>query len=202
MAPAHTALGAVTGLDTKSPDGHATVTVHEDANDNARAALVVGRHIYRLSQIDKLKTSASLVDVKWSPDSQVVSLNVSDGGAVGDFHAMIYRLHGKDAPAFVDIEPLLAPYLRHFSHCDGGPEINYVAAAWPAGGRQAAILASVPGHSLCRNMGDYKAFILDTRTWRIVKIIPQRQIPKTWTPARYNITIPGLTLPVVLASQP
>jgi len=199
-APAQTAFSTVPDRAIKSPDGHATVSIRSDADDNASVNLVVGGRSHVLRQVEKFGTVAALIDATWSPNSQIFSINVSDAGAVGGWHAMIYRLRSNDTPTFVDIERILAPHLRHFSHCDGGPEINYVAAAWPAGGHEVAILASVADHSLCQNMGDYKAFILDTRTWRIIKIIPQAHVPKSWTPAGYSIPKSGPAPRAVLAS--
>ena len=182
---AQTACSEVDDRDINSPDGRSVLAVHTAAEGTPTDGdldiwLSTRGNQHHLKQVESLATVAALTDAVWAPDSQRFAVTVSDAGAVGMWHTYVYRLKGAKARGFTDVEPLLKARLRHFSHCDGGPEINDYAAAWLHHGRQLAVIAEVAPHSVCRDMGDERGFVVDVRTWRVVRVVPETKIPTSW----------------------
>lgn len=180
QAHGQTAFSVVSDRDITSPDGRAVLAIHSTPDDDLAIWLSSHGHRHVLRHVENIITVAALTGATWSPDSRRFAVTASDTGGVGAWHVFVYRLNGTKAPLFTDVDALLAPRLRHFSHCDGGPEINYYAAAWLHHGRQLAVIAQVANHSLCRDMGKEKAFVLDTHTWQVVRVVPEKSIPKSW----------------------
>lgn len=165
----------VPDLDLRSPDGHANVAIHN--GEEPFVTFSGHKYILKETQIGALPGG---LDPRWSPDSRLLVVNASDGGWQGSWHALTYEIRNAAQPHFIDIEHILMPYIEHYAHCDAGELPNLQEVDWLRGGRQMVILASVIPSSECRNMGNYKAFILNTSSWKVVRIVPQKRVPKRW----------------------
>ena len=134
-----------------------------------------------ITQLDNLMPNPSLMEVLWSPDSGSFIINVSDGGLVGSWETYFYRIDQHGKPVSRDIEGLVRPVANSFQQCDPCEEVNIgTAAAWINNGRELLVIAQVPPHSSCRNMGDILGFRISVASWRIIERIPEDRLRAEW----------------------
>lgn len=173
------ALRETHNVDDPAPDRSSYVALRGDEVPY----VVIGQTSYGLKGLDKIYEQGgneSLTHVMWAPNSRVFAINVSDGSAVGGWHSIIYRITGGGAPTAMDVGEILSVQLRGFAQCGDDSYANVQTVAWLGEGPRAAILASVPDHSICSNMGDYKGFIIDTGSGKIISWLSRPQVPQSW----------------------
>jgi hypothetical protein len=154
---AETAPGAVV-----SPDRRTRLRIVEDANEVAALLERAGR----ARRVDAFVDPA-LTEVVWSPDGRRVALNVSDGGLVGTWDAVVLRLDDGDAPArpVLDTDAVRAR-VHDLPHCDGDEVANLGVVGF-TGPDQLLLAAEVPPHSSCRNLGEVRLLRVDLADGRM-----------------------------------
>ena len=94
-------------------------------------------------------------EVAWSPDSSAFFVTYSDGGAVGTFHVLIYRV---DDTGVHKSEPVPNGRKLLKPNCINKEFPNVGAIQWGENSSTLIIAVEVPPHSSCVDMGTFKAF--------------------------------------------
>ncbi|MBI3661558.1 MAG: hypothetical protein HY234_00690 [Acidobacteria bacterium] len=108
-------------------------------------------------------------EVAWAPDSKAFFVTYSDGGAVGNFHVVIYYL-GKDGLS--DIEPtaqVMSDYLSRPRTCFDDEEPNIAAIAWRGDSSHILLAAETLPHSNCEEMGTFRAYKVELPSGKIIR---------------------------------
>jgi hypothetical protein len=111
-----------------------------------------------------------LTEVLWAPSSRAFVITASDGGLVGTWHAHFYLVDAAGRPIKRDLASLISEAERPFAHCDGGEDVNIGAAGWLRDSRELLVVAEVPPHSYCANLGALRGFLIDVTTWKLQRI--------------------------------
>ena len=122
-----------------------------------------------------------LMEVLWSPDSRGFAVTVSDGGLVGTFETHVYLIDVNGKPVYQNIQKVVSPIATKKQRCIPDDETaNIGVAAWLKGSREVLIVAEVPPHSSCRNMGDIGGFIVDVKSKKVGKRISEKELWSKW----------------------
>lgn len=165
-AAAGRSLDSVQGRSIASPDRRFAVS----AEAGVGTILVGPRGVTPLREV--LSPPAS-TEVLWSPDSQAFVINSSDGGLVGKWDAYLYIVEADGHVTGRTVRPLVDPLVRTWPECGSGSYANIGAAGWSVAGSELLIVAEVPPHSACRNMGAILGFRVSVRSWRVVERVPE-----------------------------
>jgi hypothetical protein len=93
-------------------------------------------------------------EVAWSPNSQSFFVTYSDGGAVGQYHVLVYHFEKDRLSSF---EPVRNGTRFFKTNCFYPEEPNVGAIRWGPDSRTLLIAVEVPPHSSCANMGTFRA---------------------------------------------
>jgi hypothetical protein len=121
-----------------------------------------------------------LTEVLWAPDSRSFAINVSDGGLVGTWESYIYLIDDKGHPMPLDIQQLIMPIANKILKCDPKEEANIGIAAWLNGSKDVLLIAEVPPHSSCQNMGAIIGFRISIESKKIIERISEVELRKNW----------------------
>jgi hypothetical protein len=120
-----------------------------------------------------------LTEIVHSPSGTAFALNASDGGIVGTWDVQIFI--GRSAAA---AERTLHPEVRQavdsFPQCGETEVPNLGLAAWLKGGTEMLLIAEVPPHSSCTNMGSLRGLRVETATGRLLEQIPENVVRAKW----------------------
>ena len=122
----------------------------------------------------------ALTEVLWSSDSRAFIINTSEGGGVGKWDAYLYSLSNTSRVTRRDLRVLIEPVVRAWPKCVDPPYANLGAAAWLRNGRELLVIAEVPPHSSCQNMGALLGFRISVASWRILERISEDSLRTTW----------------------
>jgi len=121
-----------------------------------------------------------LMEVLWAPDSQNFVINVSDGGLVGTWEAKYYSIDADGRPVSRDIQKLVKSNANRLLRCEPKEEANIGVASWLNDGKEVLIIAEVPPHSSCRNMGTIFGFRVSVKSGKIIERISEDGLRKKW----------------------
>jgi hypothetical protein len=107
-------------------------------------------------------------------------INVSDGGLVGTWEAYLFLLDANDRPVARDIQRLVRPLADKLLLCEPGEVANIGVASWVNGSSEILVVAEVPPHSSCRNMGGIFGFFVSVQSEKIIERIPEDVLRKKW----------------------
>ena len=163
----------------RSPDGRYAVV----AGDGL-LTLVTPRSSREL----QVAAMRGLSEVVWSPDAMAFAVNWTDGGAVGTWLSDVFVIEDDDVARHLYIRDMVLPHLDGFTRCDEPEGANVALAGWLAGGREMLVVAQVPPHSSCRNMGEQRGLRIDLATGRILEQMTEREL---WSRYRPLLVVPG-----------
>lgn len=136
-----------------SPDGlgsiHATEVASQDDAWPFKAWVVRNGRKYYL-RFGSFVNS----EVAWSPDSQAFFVTYSDGGAVGQYHVLVYRFEEAGLRSF---EPVPNGSRLFKTFCVTPEDPNVGAIRWGPDSKTLLIAVEVPPHSSCASMGTFRA---------------------------------------------
>jgi len=159
--------------DISSPDGTFVV---KQTSDGLAVARVNGSPI----DLSDIPFAPWLTEVLWSSDSLAFAVTASEGGWVGTWDAYIYSLDSTGQPVKHDVRSLIAPSLTGFPRCASVERAGIGAVAWLDGGKQLLVVAEVPRHSSCRNMGAVRGFLISAREWKVLAEVPAGKLRSEW----------------------
>lgn len=121
-----------------------------------------------------------LMEILWSPESKIFVINVSDGGLVGSWDAKFFSISKDDLPVFLDVLKEVRPFADKFLRCEPKQEANIGVVAWLNDDKEALIIAEVPPHSSCPNMGAIQGFRVLVESGKIIERISEPVLRKKW----------------------
>lgn len=158
-----------------APDGESQVVfalksrgARDRAEDPFQAEFLLYGRCYR-TDIGSLTAA----EVLWSPDSKAFALTYSDGDVVGNYHLVIYWATPSGF-RIQDLTPALHKRARRWRKvCDGDDPTNVGAICWRRDYQRIVIGAEVPNHSVCPDMGSFRAYEVELPSSRIVQEWPE-----------------------------
>ncbi len=121
-----------------------------------------------------------LWEVNWAPDSLFLAVNASDGGVVGTWDTTIFTLRTDGLVTAFPMSSLIRRAAHTFAKCDSPEEVNVALVAWEKTGVIAHIVAEVPPHSSCRNMGSLRGYRVEVKSERILEVLSEPNLKKRW----------------------
>jgi len=105
-------------------------------------------------------------EVLWSPDSLAFFVTYTDGGAVGTYHVLVYRMDDKGVHKS---EPV--PNGRKLSKpdCMTREYPNVGGIQWGADSASLVLAVEVPPHSSCVDMGTFHAFEISVPGGKVLR---------------------------------
>jgi hypothetical protein len=144
-----------------------------------------GRTIQVIAKERILKTSDelgvdALCELLWSKKLNAFVLTQSEGGWVGSWYASIYLMDA-DSVRVIDISSnVIKSFMKHYSCPEGTEEPNIGALKWLNNDKELLLIAEVPPHSSCPDMGMIMGYIVEISTGRIIKEYDQDSLKKQW----------------------
>jgi hypothetical protein len=120
-----------------------------------------------------------LAEIVRSPSGTAFALNGSDGGVVGTWDVRIF-ISRSAAAAERRLHPEVRQAVDSFPQCEETEVPNLGLAAWLKGGTEMLLIAEVPPHSSCRNMGSLRGLRVETATGRLLEQVPENVVRAKW----------------------
>jgi hypothetical protein len=120
-----------------------------------------------------------LAELGWSPNSMGFFVNESLGGAVGEWRVAVYLLDNGKIRAVDAAKVAMIEFSKSYN-CLGGEDPNIGAIKWLEGSNRLLLVAEVPPHSSCPEMGNIEGYIVDIPSGSIIKILNERELLTNW----------------------
>ncbi len=115
-----------------------------------------------------------LTEVLWSADSRYLAINTSDGGSVGTWEAKLFAIDAQGLPAALGLQDVLMKASAKYPRCKPQEAPNLAALAWS--NEEVLLLAEVPPHSSCRNMGQITGFRFALKSKKLMAVVPEKTL--------------------------
>jgi hypothetical protein len=100
-------------------------------------------------------------ELLWAPHSRAIAVTANDGGAGGGYEtAVLVRPAKGHHWRQIDLTDRVSKLFASQMRCDGDEEPNIAAIGWTSG-RRLIVVAQVPLHSSCSNMGSFTGYVVD-----------------------------------------
>jgi hypothetical protein len=113
----------------------------------------------------------------WASDSSKFAVNTSDGGGLGSWDFSIFSARS-NGPKKINFYAAVHGLADHFPHCEEKEVPNFAAVAWIHEDKEILLVAEVPPHSSCSNMGAVVGYRLSANTGRVLEQLPQERLLK------------------------
>ena len=144
--------------------------------DGVRLSVVMnGKH---LPGIEDTGVS-TLAELQWSPDSTAFFITESYGGAVGDWRVTVYLSDGRRVRSLDVSKEVIKSFKKHYL-CKEPEEPNVGAVKWLNGAKHLLLVAEVPPHSSCLEMGKIRGYIVDIPTGSILQEFTEKKLRPDW----------------------
>lgn len=120
----------------------------------------------------------TLAELQWSPDSTALFVTESYGGVVGDWHATVYLVEGSSIHRLNVTKEVVNSFKKHY-HCKEPEEPNVGAIKW-LNGAKLLLVAEVPPHSSCPEMGEIRGYIVEIPTGEILQEFDEKRLRTGW----------------------
>lgn len=171
-------------------DGIRQVSIPAPAGE--RVAQVSG---YKISILESGKALAgldqegvfSLAELGWSDDGRALFVSESEGGIVGTWMTVVYLVEG-DGVARVTVGEEVREHFMQRYQCEvaddpeSNEEPNIAAITWLDGSRRLLMVAEVPPHSSCAQMGWFMGYEIAVPSGDIVQTYETAELVKRWRP--------------------
>ena len=139
---------------------------YSESNESGRGSLLVLEGPKLLSRFT-LKHLSAGVWLNWAPDSNAFFLMWSDGGAIGNFHVRVFRIHDHRVVELRTTKRAEAEFAKeHYCKSRGN---NSFALRWPADSDSLVIASGVYPTSDCGNdLGLILAYVVRTDNGTII----------------------------------
>lgn len=121
-----------------------------------------------------------LWEIIWASDSKYVAVNASDGGAVGTWDTTIFKVSNYGHVTTFPVSDLVRRAARSFAKCDSPEEVNVALVGWEEHGTVALVVAEVPPHSSCQNMGQLRGFRISVNSEKVVESLSEPVLRTRW----------------------
>jgi len=159
------------------------------APDKHRVILFEGYYAFVLSHGRRLAGKkdwffSTLSEVLWAPDSSAFAITRSDGGWVGSWDVEVFFLaDGRLKKTDVSAQAKRDAQTKYKCDSSGGranEEPNIGALHWIAGSSELLIVAEVPRHSSCPQMGELFGYVVSVPSGKIFRRFDEKQLRTRW----------------------
>jgi hypothetical protein len=160
-----------------APDGKKSILVRDSHEGYLELALRKGAAVIKLPPFNW-----PCPEILWAPDSKAFFVNYSDGGAVGNFHVMVFHLKGEGFTTYEPTRAAEADFLKNYPKCFQPEEPNMAGVAWLSNSSRLLIAVEVLPHTNCDMMGTFSAYVVDVDSGRILAKHGQLEAKKLFRP--------------------
>lgn len=130
--------------------------------------------------LDKVIGNPPVTEILWAKDSSKFIINESDGGTVGTWSTHLFYLDKDALPVPIDVQSAVIESVRELAQCDSHEQINMGTIAFSNNNKELFLIAEVPPHSSCKNMGEIAGFYISIASLKIVEQLSQNMIKENW----------------------
>jgi len=121
----------------------------------------------------------TLAELSWAPDSSAFFITWSDGGTVGTWRPSVYLIR-KTRVHRVDVTKEIETHFGKQYACKEPEEPNIGAIKWLKGSKNLLLVAEVPPHSTCPEMGKVMGYIVSVPSGKIVEQFGSDKLKTVW----------------------
>ncbi len=140
--------------------------------------LIVLNDEKRLSGIEEAGVN-TLAELLWSPNSDAFFITESDGGEVGTWQVSVYKIEGNHVNEIDVSNKVLNSFKKQYK-CTEIEDPNIGAIKWLNGGKNILLVAEVPPHSSCNEMGKVRGYVVEISSGRITKEFDEKALKLHW----------------------
>lgn len=115
----------------------------------------------------------------WAPDSSAFFITASDGGAVGTWFVSVYVIE-KGRVRYLNVTQEVIMQFKKYYKCDEPEEPNVGAIRWLKGSKNLLLVAEVPPHSTCPEMGRVRGYIVEIPNGKILQEFDEKELRAQW----------------------
>jgi hypothetical protein len=189
-------------VEIRSPDGRLSLQVSKQRTGKHYPEDVLAPEYYITKQGKRLSPSIepfSVPSALWSPSSEKLAIQSTEGGAVGTWSVKIYTVRGgtvSEREVGVEVRSDLAKKYPAGINPDGAEFfsqkdqeafardvswVNVIGCGWLTNPERLVVVAGVPASSRYgKNMGREVAYILEPLTGHIMKTYPSLEARRKW----------------------
>lgn len=149
----------------KSPDKKSTVNI-------SGYTVTVLKGNSKLRGLDK-EGVIEPAELLWAPNSESFFINEDDGGATGTWLVALYVIIDEGVRRH-DVTKLVTARMQSLYPCENKEQPNIAGLKWSKDSTVLYIVAQVPPHSSCKEMGRYVGFVVSVATGRITSEITDK----------------------------
>ena len=158
-------------VEVASPDRRKTIIV-------TGPSLRVDADGRQLPGIENLGVN-TLAEAMWSPDSSAFVLTESDGGLVGGWFISVYSLENGRLISRSVTNQVVKRFQKLYP-CPKNEAPNIGAVAWLRGSTRLLVVAEVPPHSSCPDMGKVQGYIVEVSSGNVVQQLSASELKQQW----------------------
>jgi len=118
-------------------------------------------------------------ELGWSSDSKGFFVTWSDGGTVGTWQTFVYLIE-EGRVSRVNVSKEVERDFKKSYECFEAEAPNIAGLNWLHGSRRLLLVAEVPPHSSCPQMGLFAGYIVSVPGGKIIERLNQRQLTAAW----------------------
>ncbi len=164
-------INSLEKIEIPSPDRKKIVVV-----DGVNLDVIVdGRRLQGLEEKGVMQPA----ELVWSPDSVAFFITETDGGWVGTWHAMVYIIKNGYIHYYNVTQEVIKQFKKQYK-CMDPEEPNVGAVTWLKGSKNLLLVAEVPPHSTCPEMGKIRGYIVEIPTGKVIKEFSKKELQARW----------------------
>lgn len=158
-------------VEVRAPNGRATVVVR---GIDLRV-LLDGKPLFGTEE----QSVTTVAELGWAPESNGFYITQSDGGLVGTWYTTVFMIK-VDSVRSIDVSRSVVTDFKRRYVCSGPEEPNVAAIAWLKDSERILLVAEVPPHSSCPEMGKIRGYIVEVATGNIIGTMSEAEIKAGW----------------------
>ncbi len=152
--------------------------------DGEKTAIIDGVNLYLKADgrmLPGLETvgASTLAEIGWSPNSNAFFLTESLGGAVGEWRVTVYLIEDGKVRVVDVSEEIMKEFEKHYE-CKEQEVPNIGAIKWIDEFETLLLVAEVPPHSSCTEMGKIRGYLVAVPSVQILKEFDEPTLRKKW----------------------
>lgn len=121
----------------------------------------------------------ALAELSWAPDSRAFFVTESHGGWVGEWRVSVFTITGGSVQR-LDVTRAVVDAFRKRYACHEPEDPNVGAVTWVRGSSQLLVVAEVPPHSSCPDMGMVRGYVVEVPGGTIVSELTEEELRAKW----------------------
>jgi hypothetical protein len=154
------------------------------ASDRRKTAVVEGVSVFVKADGRRLLGTenegvSTLAELAWASDSTAFYMTQSLGGAVGEWRVAVYEVEKESVRVRDVTQEVMKQFKKHYK-CKEPEEPNVGAVKWLNGSKELLVIAEVPPHSSCPEMGKVRGYLVEVLSGKITQEFGERELRARW----------------------